>query len=192
MGAGHPNTTHMAIYSLHTRNSTQHCRTEGWEGGGGSRPRWKHSTAQRLQGASHTPTRAAGSVVHTSAGTWHTETENARNGGTEGGNRGVAVAVGHSTDTTQTWHGRGGARHPSGAHARRRGGGGAPQGHGAGRGSAAGNVTHTHVSVHGTRHQHCNVCVRGGGWGGHSFCRTGHGVVETPNKHHAMGNSKAR
>ncbi len=69
VSTAHPNTKHMAIYSLHTRNSTQHCLTEGWQGGGGSRPRWKHNTAQRLQGASHTRTRAAGSVVHTSADT---------------------------------------------------------------------------------------------------------------------------
>ena len=75
-----------------------------------------------------------------------------------GGDRGHDIPVGHTHNE----------------------GGGAPQGHGAGRGSAAGNVTHTHVSVHGTRHQHGNVCGCVGG--GHSFCRTGHGVVDTPNK----------
>ena len=87
-----------------------------------------------------------------------------------------------------------------------RGGGGAPQGHGAGRGSAAGKPR-THVSVHGTRHYQCNgrVCERGGvvgarvwgvgpvGVGTHSTT-LGMGmlsVVDMPNKQHAMGNNQA-
>ena len=60
LGAGHPNTTHMAIYSLHTRNSTQHYLTEGWEGGKGSKPRWKHSSKETESSAvvnTHTPAR---------------------------------------------------------------------------------------------------------------------------------------
>ena len=46
--------------SLHTRNSTQHCLTEGWEGGKGSKPRWKHSSKETESSAvvnTHTPAR---------------------------------------------------------------------------------------------------------------------------------------
>ena len=111
MGAGHTNTKHMAIYSLHTRNSTQHCLTEGWQGGGGSRPRWIHSIkTPRCQPYSNKSSRKCG--AHQCTHMTH-NTENARNGGAEGRNgvgEGVAVAVGHSTDTTQTWHGGEGGR----------------------------------------------------------------------------------
>jgi hypothetical protein len=50
---------HMAINSLHTRNSTQHCHTEGREGGKGSKPKWKHSRkeTQNSTVCVHTPAR---------------------------------------------------------------------------------------------------------------------------------------
>jgi hypothetical protein len=59
LGAGHTNTNTWQFTPLCTRNSTQHCLREGSQGGGGSRPRWTHNTAQRLQGANHTRTRYA-------------------------------------------------------------------------------------------------------------------------------------
>ena len=108
-------------------------------------------------------------------------TENARNGGTEGRN-GVGIGGWRGQwDTQQTPRkpgvGGGGPDIPVG-HTHNEGGlhkdmarvEGAPRG-----------MSRTHTCLymaHGTSKAMC-VCV---GRGGHSFCRTGHGVVDTPNK----------
>ena len=187
MGAGHPNTTHMAIYSLHTRNSTQHCRTEGWEGGGGSRPRWKHSTkAPRCQPYSNKSSRKC--VAHQCTHMTH-NTENARSGGAEGGNGvGGGGRVGSETlnrhQTNLTWEGEGTGGTTSQWGTRTMTGGGLHKDMARVEGAPRG-MSRTHTCLYMAHGTSTAMCVRVGGV--HSFCHTGHGVVEMADKHHAMG-----
>jgi hypothetical protein len=59
LGAGHTYMNAWLHTHLYTRNSTQHCHTEGWQGGKGSKPKWKHSTKETENSTVcvHTPAR---------------------------------------------------------------------------------------------------------------------------------------